>query len=98
MSNDKLNEIAPAYQTKPFRSEFQPLIDQLYREEVLDARKMTPEEKFLAGEELFIFACKITLAGIESENPGRDRRGVYENSSGQIAVRRLVAAPSMICS
>jgi len=69
MSEDKLKETAPPYQTTPFRSEFQPLIDQLYREEVLEARKMTPEEKFLAGEELFIFACKITLAGIQSENP-----------------------------
>ena len=70
MSEDKLKESAPAYQTKPFRSEFQPLIDQLYREEVLEARKMTPEEKFLAKKDLFRFACEITLAGIRSENPG----------------------------
>lgn len=69
MSEDKLNEIAPAYQAKPFQSEYQPLIDQLYREEVLDARKMSPEEKFLAGEELFEYACSITMAGIKSQNP-----------------------------
>ena len=55
---------------KPFRSEFQPLIDELYREEVLEARRMSPEEKFLAGEELFNMACKVTLAGIRNENPG----------------------------
>lgn len=69
MNEDQLKEAAPAYQTKPFRSEFQRLIDQLYREEVLEARKMTPEEKFLAGEELFEYACSITLAGIKSQNP-----------------------------
>jgi hypothetical protein len=69
MSEDKLKEVAPAYQTEPFRSEFQPLIDQLYREEVLAARRMTLEEKFLAGEELFEYACSITLAGIKSQNP-----------------------------
>jgi hypothetical protein len=69
MNEDKLKEAAPVYRAKPFRSEFQPLIDQLYREEVLEARKMTPEEKFLAGEELFEYACSITLAGIKSQNP-----------------------------
>jgi hypothetical protein len=69
MSEYKLKEAAPAYQTKPFRSKFQPLIDQLYREEVLKAREMAPEEKFLAGEELFEYACSITLAGIKSQNP-----------------------------
>jgi hypothetical protein len=69
VSEDKFNEIAPAYHTEPLESEFQPLIDQLYREEVLEARRMSPEEKFLAGEDLFRFACEITLAGIRNENP-----------------------------
>jgi hypothetical protein len=69
MSDDNLKEASSAYKTKPFRSEFQPLIDELYREEVLEARKMTPEEKFLAGEQLFEYACSITLAGIKSQNP-----------------------------
>jgi hypothetical protein len=53
----------------PYRSNFQPLIDQLYWEEVLAAREMSPEEKFLAGEELFNSACQITLAGIRNQNP-----------------------------
>jgi hypothetical protein len=69
MDEDKLKETAPGYQTEPFRSEFQSLIDELYREEVLEARKMSPEQKFLAGEELFEYACSITLAGIRSQNP-----------------------------
>jgi hypothetical protein len=50
-------------------SEPQSLIDQRYREEVLRARKMTPEEKFLAGEELFMAECNMRLAEINSQNP-----------------------------
>ncbi len=45
------------------------LIDALYREEVLAARRMSPEEKLLAGEELFDYACSITLAGIRNQFP-----------------------------
>jgi hypothetical protein len=46
------------------------LADEIYREKVLAARQMAPEEKLLAGEELFDYACSITLAGIRAENPG----------------------------
>lgn len=49
--------------------EFAPLIDELYRQEVLEARAMSPTEKFLLGEELFDYACSITLAGIRNQNP-----------------------------
>ncbi len=33
------------------------------------ARRMTPEERFFAGAELFEEACKITLAGIRAQYP-----------------------------
>jgi hypothetical protein len=46
------------------------LAEELYRERVEEARRMPPEEKLLAGEELFEYACSITLAGIRNENPG----------------------------
>ncbi len=45
------------------------LADELYRESVLEARQMPPEEKLLAGEELFEYACSITLAGIRQQFP-----------------------------
>jgi hypothetical protein len=70
MSEDKLRETGAEYRVQESRSEFAPLIDELYKEEVLEARKMSPEEKFLAGEELFKMACEVTLAGIRNENPG----------------------------
>jgi len=44
-------------------------IDELYRERVREAREMPAEEKLLAGEELFEYACSITLAGIRNQFP-----------------------------
>jgi len=69
MSEDRLQEASLAYGAEEFKSEFQPLIDDLYREEVLEARKMPLEEKLLLGERLFRWACEATLAGIRIQNP-----------------------------
>jgi hypothetical protein len=49
--------------------DFQPLADALYRERVLRARRMPPEERILDGPRLFDYACSITLAGLRSEFP-----------------------------
>lgn len=65
----ELKEAATAYRAD-VPSPFNPMIEELYREEVLDAREMSPAEKFLLGEELFDYACSITLAGIRYQNPG----------------------------
>ena len=46
------------------------LAEELYRERVVEARAMPPEDKLLAGEELFEYACSITLAGIRNQFPG----------------------------
>jgi len=62
-----LREQAPPY--APPR-ETQRLLDELYREELAEARAMTPEQKVLAGQQLFEGACRITLAGIRNQNPG----------------------------
>ena len=50
------------------------LIDDIYRERVLRARAMSPEEKFLAGPRLFEMACRITMDGIGVSTPTRTRR------------------------
>lgn len=47
----------------------QRLIEALYREEVIEARAMSPAEKVRAGQELFETACRITLAGIRHQLP-----------------------------
>jgi hypothetical protein len=45
------------------------LLEQLRREEIEQARRMTFEQKFLAGAELFDYACAVTKAGIRMQNP-----------------------------
>ena len=57
--------------------------DQLYRDEVLAARVMTPEEKLLAGPQLFDFACRIALDGIRHQFPD-----VHEQRVRQIVAER----------
>jgi hypothetical protein len=46
------------------------LIEQLEREDIEQARQMTPSQKLRAGGDLFDDACRWTLAGIRNEHPG----------------------------
>ena len=64
------------------------LIDQLFREKVLRARRMLPEEKLLAGARLFEFACRVTEAGIRDQFPDADQVRVREILSQRLALRR----------
>jgi hypothetical protein len=54
------------------------LSDDIYRERVIRARRTPPEEKFLAGAQLFESACRITAAGIRSEFPDASETKVHE--------------------
>jgi hypothetical protein len=74
VSDEHLRETAATYVTESTRvekakNEFQPLMDELYREEVLEARNLPMEEKLILGERLFNWACSITLSGIRNQNP-----------------------------
>jgi hypothetical protein len=68
MSNKEIT--APEIQPVTTDAQIRKLADDLYRERVAEARAMSPEEKLLAGEELFDYACAITLAGIRNQFPG----------------------------
>ena len=68
MSNKETT--APEIQPGTADAQIQRLAEDLYRERVVEARAMPPEEKLLAGEELFDYACAITLAGIRNQFPG----------------------------
>ena len=68
-NSDSLREMPAPYSPPP---ETQRLIDELYREELREARAMRPEDKLLAGEELFLYACSITMAGIRNQFPSAD--------------------------
>jgi hypothetical protein len=62
---DSLREVAQYSPPRPI----QQLIDELYRQELIEARIMSPAEKALAGQRLFEAACRITLAGIRHQFP-----------------------------
>ena len=68
MSNKEI--AAPEDRSGTADAQIQALAAEIYRERVVEARAMPPEEKLLAGEELFEYACAITLAGIRNQFPG----------------------------
>ena len=64
------------------------LSDQLFREEVLAAREMTPEEKLLAGPQLFDFACRIAMDGIRKQFPDADEERVRQILAERVELGR----------
>ena len=62
--------------------------DQLYPDEVLAARAMTPEEKLLAGPQLFDFACRIALDGIRKQFPEVDEQRIREILAERVELGR----------
>jgi hypothetical protein len=68
--------------------------DQLYREEVLAARAMKPEEKLLAGPRLFDFACRVAIDGIRHQFPGADEDRVREILAERVALGRRLEQPT----
>lgn len=73
MNEGERKELSAPYRADDFNSPYQPLIDELYREEVLQARQMPLEEKLILGERLFRWACEVTLAGIRHQHPEADK-------------------------
>jgi hypothetical protein len=70
------------------------LIDQLYREQVLRARAMPPEEKVALGLRLFDRSCRIMADGIRDEFPDADEARVQEILRARLALaRRLEQTP-----
>ena len=62
--------------------------DQLYRDDVLAARVMTPEEKLLAGPQLFDFACRIALDGIRNQFPDVDEQRIRQILAERVELGR----------
>ncbi len=64
------------------------LIDELFRDKVRQARRMTPEEKFLAGPRLFDYACRVARDGIRQQHPAASDERVTELLRQRIAIAR----------
>lgn len=56
----------------------QELVDDIYKERVLRARRTPPEQKLLDGPRLFDRACRIMMDGIRNQNPDADEKRVRE--------------------
>lgn len=88
---DALREPAPPYVPPP---ETQRLIDELYREELREARAMAPEEKVRAGQQLFESACRVTLAGIRNQHPGASAEQCLEVLRQRLILQRRLEESS----
>jgi hypothetical protein len=66
----------------------QELIDDIYREKILRARQMSPEEKLLGGADLFEMSCEIMKAGIRHQFPDADETRVREILRERLALIR----------
>jgi Rv0078B-related antitoxin len=64
------------------------LIDALFRERVLRARRMSPEEKILVGPRLFEWACRIARDGIRDQHPDATDEQVEEILLQRLALGR----------
>jgi hypothetical protein len=66
----------------------QELIDDMFRERILRAREMSPDEKFHAGAELFERACQIMVAGIRNQFPDADEAQVADILEQRLQIAR----------
>lgn len=68
-------------------------INDLRREELEDARRMSEAEKLRAGGELFDYACWITKAGIRMQNPAANEKQVLELLRRRLELRARRQGP-----
>ncbi len=64
------------------------LVEEIYRERVLRARRTPIEQKLWAGAELFESACQVTCDGIRFQNPGIDDSEVQRILRDRLALAR----------
>lgn len=62
------------------------LIDQLEREEVEEARRLSFAQKFFGGAELFDYACAISISGIRRQHPEFNEEQVMQELRRRIAI------------
>ena len=94
MSDESLHEKTAVYRASEGPGEFDALAEEIYRDRVFRARRTPPEEKFLAGEELFDYACSITLAGIRHQFPSATEPECQAILASRLALREKMERPS----
>lgn len=66
----------------------QPLMDQLYREEILRARAQTPQQRVAGAFGIAPFAHSLMMAGIRGQHPQADDAEVWRLARARIAMAR----------
>jgi hypothetical protein len=69
------------------------LIDAIYRERVLRARRTPPEQKILSGATLFDEACRRMEAGIRMLHPEADEEAVRAMFRRRMEIARRLDPP-----
>jgi hypothetical protein len=69
------------------------LLDEMFRERVLRARRTPPEERLLEGARLFDLTCRIMRDGIRDEYPDADAQRVEEILAQRLALLRRLEGP-----
>jgi Rv0078B-related antitoxin len=70
-------------------NEFQPLMDEIYRDKVRRARaEKVPGDLSLAGFELFDFALSVTRDGVRHERPDATDEEVEAEIARRLAIKR----------
>lgn len=72
----------------------QQLIDEIFREKVLRARAMTPEEKFGSVYRLFEQACEVARAGIRDQYPDVDAAQIEKELERRLTIGRRLEEQS----
>ena len=70
------------------------LIDDIYRERVLRARRTPMEQKISAGGELFEGVCERMADGLRHENPVADEATIQELLRRRLALLRRLESPA----
>ncbi len=86
---EEFREPPVAYSPPP---QTQRLIDELYLEELREARAMDPAAKIRAGQQLFESACRVTLAGIRNQNPDASEEQCLEILRQRLEFQRSMEA------
>lgn len=72
----------------------QELVDAIYRERVLRARRTPIEFKLRAGGELFEEVCQRMADGLRDENPGADEATIQDLLRRRLALLRRLEYPA----
>jgi hypothetical protein len=69
------------------------LIDQIERDKLRRAARMSPGDRLLAGPRLFDLACEFTKAGLRAQNPDASEAEIHEMLRARLRLARKLEGP-----